>query len=214
MFEDEEPNVQRNEPLIKLYELLCSLITSLTPEITSLTLRDGSGERLNGYIDELRNLTNDDKLNDFKLSIQTSARGGTPYVSGEAYVRQLNGIVNYLFKIDPVISYYCSGPPNPKFSRPGSSPTFNNQFQAQQHTQQTTHVQVEFTQTIITITEALTNIEREFPDESSKENKFAKALKKSLPLAKDTLGIVALVLKVASEVGINPHDALKLLGLG
>jgi hypothetical protein len=210
---DDEPKPQRNDQLIKLYGLLCSLITSLTPEITKLNLRDGTGEKLNGYIDELIVLTNDTKLNDFKVPVYPIQRTGGRYVMGEAYVRQLSGLVNYLWSANDIISYYGSSPPDVKYSKSGSSPTFNNQIKAEQKTHQTTNVHIEFTQTIVSVTEALTNLEHDYPDESTKENKFAKAIKKSLPKVKDTLGIVSLVLTVASELGLDPKEVLKFLGL-
>lgn len=212
-YEDDTPRPARNEPLIKLYELLCALIGSLTPTTSASTLRDGTGERLNGYIDELVRLTHDDHLNDLRVKIQSGA-GGKPFVMGEAYARQLGGLVKYLFKINDVIGYYCAGPPEVKFSKSTSSasPTIN--FKAEQQNHQSTIVTVEFTQTIITLTEKLTNLERDFPDETSKENRFAKKLKASLSTAKDTLGIISEVLKIAGEVGIDPHSALKHLALG
>jgi hypothetical protein len=211
---DDEPKPQRNDLLIKLYNLLCSLITSLTPEITKLNLRDGSGEKFNGYIDELISLTNDKKLNDFKVPVYSIQRTGGRYVMGEAYVRQLSGLVNYLWSADETINYYCPAPPDVKFSKSGPSTTFNNQVKAEQQTHQTTNVHIEFTQTIVTVTEALTNLERDYPDESTKENKFAKAVKKGLPKVKNTLGIISLILTVANELGLDSKDVLKLLGLG
>ena len=210
---DDEPKPQRNDQLIRLYGLLCSLITSLTPEITKLNLRDCSGEKFNGYIGELIALTNDNKLNDFKVPVYAIKSTGGRYVMGEAYVRQLSGLVNYLWSTDNIINYYCSSPPDVKFSKSGSSPTFNNQFKAEQKAHQSTNVHIEFTQTIMTVTEALTNLERDYPDESAKENKFAKAIKKSLPKVKDTLGVMSLVLTVASELGLDPKEVLRLLGL-
>lgn len=212
MYDDDEPRPPENKPLINLYELLVSLISSLTPSITEKTLRDGSGERLNRYIDELIGLTQDNKLTDFKVQIRSI--NGNPAVSGDAYVRSLIGVANYLHKTNEIIGYYCAYPPEPKLGNgPKSPPTFTNQFNAEQQNQQTTTVQVEFNQTIISLTESLTNLERDHPDESSKENKFAKKLKRSLPTVKDTLSIIALVLKIAGEVGLSPDDALKLLKL-
>ncbi len=215
MFDDDEPTIPRNEPLIKLYELLCSLIEALTPDITSLSLRNGEGERLNAYIDELFGLTHDSKLNDFKLTIRSTERTGS-FVTGEAYVRALSGVANYMFKVDKVVGYWCAYPQQPKFSKQaaGLSPTtINNHLNADQQVAQTTSVQVEVNQTIVTLTEKLTNLEHQYPDEASKENKFAKALKKSLPTIKGTLEVVSLAIKVAGQVGLDPHTALKLLGL-
>jgi len=216
MNDEDEITPQRNDSLINLYELLSSLITSLTPSITTNILRDGSGEKLNRYIDELKSLTTDKKLEDFKIPIlhRTLNSKSYDYVRGEAYVRQLTGVVNYLHKVNKVIGYYCLGPPKPQFNKTGSSHTINNNLNAEQQTQQSTNVQIEFTQSIVTLTESLTNLEHEYPDETSKENKFAKALKKSLSTAKDSLGIVALILQVAGAVGLDPHTALKLLKLG
>lgn len=215
---DDENKVtpQRNDNLINLYELLSSLIASFTPSITTNILRDGSGEKLNRYIDELKGLTADNNLDDFKIAIlhRTLNSKSYDYVSGEAYVRQLTGVVNYLYKVNKIIGYYCLGPPKSQFNKTNSSHTINNNLNAEQQTQQSTNVQIEFTQSIVTLTESLTNLEHNYPDETSKENKFAKALKKSLSTAKDSLGIVALVLQVAGAVGLDPHTALKLLRLG
>jgi len=214
MFEDDEPTPARNEPLIKLYELLCSLIEALTPDITALSLRNGEGERLNSYIDELAGLMHDQKLNDFKLTLRHTDRIGN-FVTGEAYVRALTGVANYAWKVSDVLNYYCSYPQQPKFSKQAtnslaSSPTtINNHLNAEQNTT----VQIEVNQTIVDLTEKLTNLEHEYPDESSKENKFAKALKKSLPTIKGSLEAVSLAMKIAAQVGIDPHIALKLIGL-
>jgi len=213
MYDDDEPKPAKNKRLIDLYELLISLISSLTPTITEKTLRDGTGEKLNGYIDELIRQTQDVTLNDFKVQIRSL--NGHPTVSGDAYVRGLTGVVNYLHRTNDVIDYYCDGPPMPKLiGGMESSPTFANNFNAEQQNQQTTTVQVEFNQTIISLAEKLTNLERDYPDASSKENQFAKKLKASLPTVKDTLSIIALVLKIASEVKLDPSHVLKLLGLG
>lgn len=215
MFDDDEPTPARNEPLIKLYELLCSLIEALTPNITALSLRNGEGERLNSYIDELIGLTNDKNLNDFKLTIRHADRTGN-FVTGEAYVRALTGVTNYTWKVNETVSYYCSYPQQPKFSKQAatstaSSPTtINNHLNAEQNTT----VQIEVNQTIVSLTEKLTNLEHKYPDTSSKENQFAKALKKSLPTIKGSLEAVSLAMKIAAQVGIDPHLALKLLGLG
>lgn len=212
MYEDDEPTPPKNKPLIDLYELLVSLISSLTPSIAEKMLRDGSGERLNRYVDELISLTQDNKLTDFKVQVRNI--NGNPVVSGDAYVRGLTGVAHYLCKTNDIIGYYCVYPPEPKLSNsPKSSPTITNHFNAEQQNQQTTTVQVEFNQTIVSLAERLTNLERDHPDESSKENQFAKKLKKSLPTVKDTLSIIALVLKIAGEVGLNTNNVLKLLGL-
>lgn len=212
MYDDDGPKPPENKQLIGVYELLVALINSFTPSITQRTLRDGSGEKFNGYIDELRNLTNDARLNDFKVKINSV--NGHPASYGEEYVRSLFGVVNYLHNTNDTIGYYCAGPPANKFSSSAEgSPVFTNQFTAEQQNQQTMTARVEFNQTIISLSERLTNLERDYPDESSKENKFAKLLKKSLPTAKDTLSTISLVLKIAGQVGLGPDEAMKLLGL-
>ncbi len=214
-YDTADNNPAENKPLNKLYGLLCSLIEALTPDIARLNLKDGSGERLNGYIDELVGFTNDEKLRDFKLDIRQDHKG-INWASGEAYARQLVGLVNYLYKADESVNYYCGGPPAVKFSKgSGSGPTINNHLNADQRqaNEQKTTVSIDI-QTIITLTETLTNLERDNPDKASKENKFAATLKKHLPTAKSALDIVALVLKIAGEVGLNPQAALKMLGLG
>lgn len=210
---DDEPKPVRNERLIRLYELLSSLITSLTPTTYTLTLRDGTGEKLNVYIDEFITLTQDAALEDFKLKVHL-LNGHNPWVSGEAYVRQLTGLANYLYSTNKVIGQYCGNPPETKFNKNSSSTTYNNHLNADQNSSQTTTVQVDFTQTIVTLSSALTDLEHKFPNESGKENRFAKAMKAALPMAKDSLGIVTQVLKIAGEIGLDPHTVLKSLGLG
>lgn len=217
MFEDDDyqdSTPARDEPAIKIYNLLCSLIESITPNISDLTLRDGSGERFNAYIDQLVSITRDSTLNDFKLDI-IQLRQSKPYVTGESYIRKLVAATNYLVKTNISISYYCYPPTPPRFSNSSSSPstTVNNHLQAEQRSSQTTTVQIEFTQTIVTLSSTLTDLERQFPDENSKENKFAKRLKNALPLAKDSLGIVSEVLKIGNELNLNPQMILRLLGL-
>lgn len=206
-----------NKQVGNLYNLLYSLAEALSPDITSLNLRDGSGERFNGYIDELIQATNDIKLNDFKLDIRRDHKG-KPWTSGEEYSRQLVGIVKYLYKTNDSINYYGMALPDikfPKYGGGGNPTTINNHLSAEQSqdNQQTTTVTVEFTQTIMSLAETLTNLERDFPDRASKENKFAKALKDKLPTVKNTLDIMSLVLKIADQVGLNPQNILKLLNL-
>jgi hypothetical protein len=205
-----------NKPLIKVYGLLCSLIEAFTPDIAKLNLRDGSGERYTGYVDEALSHSQDQKLQDFKVRLRQDSRG-VAWVSGEEYARQIVGLVNYLYKTDESVGYYCGNPPLLKFSKGGGSgPVINNHLTAeqQQKSEQNTTVSIEFNQTIISLTETLTKLERDYPDKDSKENKFAGALKKALPNVKNTLDIVALVLKIAGEVGLNPQTAMKILGLG
>jgi len=206
---DNRPN--KDKDLIGLYELIISHINSLTPSIIKKTLTDGSGERLNGYIDELHVLTGDDRLKDFKVKIRVINNRACTY--GEEYSRSLYGIVNYLFKTNDVIGYFCAMPPTNLLTFSDSSPVFTNQFNAEQMNQQSTTVYIEFNQTIISLTETLTNLENAYPEAASKENQFAKRLKSSLSTVKDTLGIIALVLKIAAEVGLNPEQALGLLNL-
>ncbi len=207
------PTPTKNTPLIKLYERLCALLSSLPADITSRSLTDGAGERFNSYIEEIIGLTNDGTLRDFK--VESFSVGSRLHVKGEAYARQLEALANYLYKTDEVIGYYCGGPPAMRIGKLGGSgpTTVNNHLTADQQVSQSTNVQIEFNQTIVNITEALTNFEHTHPDESSKENVFAKQLKKVLPLAKDSLGIISSVLKIAGEVGIDPQTALKAIGL-
>jgi hypothetical protein len=204
-----------NKPLIKVYGLLCSLIEAFTPDIARMNLKDGSGERYNGYVDEAIKHSQDEKLADFKVKLRPDSRG-VVYVIGEEYARQIVGLVNYLYKTDESVGYYCGNPPQLKSSKGGGSgPVINNHLTAdqQQRNEQSTTVNVEFTQTIISLTETLTNLERDYADKNSQENKFAVALKKALPNVKGTLDILALVLKIAGEVGLNPQTAMKILGL-
>lgn len=218
MYGGNQQDPAENKQANNLYNLLYSLVEALSADITNLNLRDGSGERFNGYVDELIQATNDPKLNDFKLQIRQDHKGSN-WTSGEAYSRQLVGIVKYLHKTNDSIGYYCMALPDVKFSKRGGSnspTTINNHLNAEQSqdNQQTTTVTVEFTQTIMTLTEALANLEKDFPDKDSKENKFAKALKDNLPTVKSTLDIMSLVLKIAAQVGLNPQNVLKLLNLG
>ncbi|GEM_PF-2106790 len=223
MFEDDNYSDQtsapsRNEPLIKLYALLSALLTSLNPTSITLTLRDGVGERLNSYIDELIRITNDQSLNDFRIEIHYLGNTRKPYVTGEAYARQLVGLVSYLFNTNNVVNWYCSPPPeikynNSKQSAISSPTTVHNHLEARQESTQTTNVQIEFNQTLLTLGSALEKLEVAYPDEASKENKFAKALRKALPTVKDSLGILASVLRIAGEIGLDPHTISKSLGL-
>lgn len=212
-YEDDEPTPEKNAPLIKLYERLCALLSSLPADITSRSLTDGAGERFNGYVEEIVGLTNDSTLRDFK--VESFSVNSRLHVKGEAYARQLEALTNYLYKTDEVIGYYCGNPPVLRVGKSvgSGSTTVNNHLKADQQVSQSINVQVEFNQTIVNITEALTNLEHEYPDELSRENKFAKLLKKALPLAKDSLGIISLVLTIAGEVGIDPQTALKAVGL-
>lgn len=216
LYDSSDSAPAENKPLIKVYGLLCSLIEAFTPDIAKLNLRDGSGERYNSYVDEALTHSQDKQLNDFKVRLRPDNRGSS-WVSGEEYARQIVGLVNYLYRTDESVGYYCGNPPLLKFSKSGSSgPVINNHLTAeqQQRNEQSTTVNVEFNQTIISLTETLTNLERDYPDKDSKENKFAGALKKALPNVKSTLDIVALVLKIAGEIGLNPQTAMKILGLG
>lgn len=212
---DTDPQPEHNKPLIRLYEKLCALLTSLPPDIHKRTLKDRSGERFNTYIDQLTSLVPDGPLDDFKVEILTNQ--STPFVMGEAYIRQLSALTRYLYKTNPVIGYYCAYPPEGKFSKDSSaaSPptTVNNHLYSKQESTQTTTINIEFTQTVVSLAEALTRFEANNPDPNSKENVFARTLKKSLPMVKDTLGIIALTLKIAGDVDISPHISLKALGL-
>lgn len=210
-FGNDENAPPKNVPLIKLYQRLCALISSLPADITTRSLTDGAGVRLNGYIDEIIGITNDNTLNDFK--VESFMVTGKQHVKGETYARQLEALTNYLYKTEETIDYYCGDPPLRASGTNGAGPAIYNHVKADQQVSQSTNVHVEFNQTIINITEALTNFEHEHPDESSKENKFAKILKTSLPLAKDTLEIIGLVLRTAAQVGIDPQTVLKAMGL-
>lgn len=201
----------RNEELINTYQLLCSLISSQLPT-TTYDYSDGSGERFNGYIDELITTTGDKRLQDFKL--ETDTDDVHTFVVRESYVRQLVGLVDYLHRTNAVIGYYCGRPPQlQSATTQGSSPTIHNQLNAEQQVSQNVQFHIEINQTIVALAERATQIEYEYPDKTSKENRFAKAIKKALPTVKGTLDVVALVLKIATEVGIDPHAALKLLSL-
>lgn len=213
---NEDRYVNEDKHTNRLYNLLYSLVEALSPDIARLNLRDGSGERLNRYIDELVQATHDAKLDDFKVEIRRDHKGNN-YSFGEAYSRQLIGIVKYLYKTNDSISYYCMALSDIKLKSgiDSSSTTINNHLNADQSqdNQQTTTVTIEFTQTIVLLTEALTNLERDFPDTNSKENQFAKVLKDKLPTVKSTLDIMSLVLKIAGQVGLDPQNVLKLLNL-
>jgi hypothetical protein len=214
MYEYEnEPTPSKNTPLIKLYGLLCAILSSLPQDINKRTLTDGSGQKLNGYIDQIVSMTSDPSLNDFK--VETFYLNGKPRTSGEGYARQVSSLAHYLFSTNNIINYYCAPPPELKYPmlNDSNATTVNNHLQADQQVNQSTNVQIDFTQTIVNLTEALTKFECEHPDESSKENKFAKSFKKKLPSIKNTLEITALALKIASEIGIDPSTALKALGM-
>ncbi len=207
---DEKPRPSRNTELIKLYELLHALATSLPSTIATLSLRDGTGERFNSYIDEIISITHDNRLNDFKTRrYQVHSR---IYTSGEEYSRQLIGALHYLHQVDETLNYYCETPPVLK-SNEGSQPTINNQMSTQQNVNQSTNVEIEIRQTMLQLSDQLSEIERAHPDESSKENQFAKKLKEILPTLNGSLDLVSKILKVAAQVGISPQVALKLLGL-
>lgn len=213
---DDEPKPTNNIPLTRLYNLVCSLLSSISPDTVRGFLKDGSGDRFNGYVDQFIQMTSDTALNDFKVKIITIQ--GDNAVRGEEYARKMSALAQYLFSTNEVIGYYCGGPPQPN-TGPGAQvslapTTVNNHLQSDQNAIQSTEVRVEITQQIVALTEALTNFERDHPDEMSKENQFAKKLKEALPMVKNGLDIVALALKIAGEIGINPHIALKALGLG
>ncbi len=210
----DDPTPPHHLRLEQIYKVLISLLEAVSPDIVVRSLNDGSGERFNGYIDELIALTSDSTLKDFKVQIRTHTNG-SGFVKGEAYARQMHALSSYLHSTNATIGYYCMPPPDVRAGSGTHTPaaTVNNHLQSQQTSSQSTSVHVEINQQIVSITEALTNFERDHPDEASKENKYAKALKKALPTVKTSMDIVSLVLKVAGQVGIDPHTALKAIGL-
>lgn len=208
-YDDNTPRPADNKALTNLYKMLLSILSSQILDPANGIYQDGSGERLNSYVEQLKELTGDSVLDDFKVGINQGHN--FTFVRADEYLRNLSSLAHYLFDTNETIGYYCSAPPSAgsRKTSSGSSTTVNNHLQAEQ----TTSVQVEFSQNLISITEALTNFERDHPDETSKENKFAKALKGKLSTVKTSMEIIALVLRIAGEIGLNPQTALKALGL-
>jgi hypothetical protein len=200
----------------KLYNYLWGLNSSLVHSTVNTNINDHSWERYHSVLDELMKLTGDDLFLEYKVRvIPTHYKGSRPRtvysVLKDEFQRKVYQATFYLYK-----NYEgnLDEPKPPEALGVGDGLQPAAVVHQTQHNTQRTELSVEFHQTLMNLTEQLVKGEVDYPDEKSKENRFIRKLKELLPLAKSSVEIIATVLRVAKEYGIDPGDALKILKLG
>jgi len=91
-------------------------------------------------------------------------------------------------------------PQRPQVSE--SSIPIHQTFQQQQSNNQTNEISVEFNQTLITLSEILTQKEQEYESDAP-EKGFIEKLKSKLATVRSTIDVVKLILVIAAEFGLT-----------
>jgi hypothetical protein len=195
--------------LLKIYRYLSGLNTALIHSSEHGTIRDGSWQKYNHTIGELKSGLNDDYFKEYIVSIH-SFKDRQSVDKGE-FQRKVYSAAKYLHDQYSQVGDYTHTPEINNSNGDSSAPQAIA-YQTQS-SNQNTEVNIEFNSTLMQIAESLAKAEENHPESTSKENKFIKKLKSLLPAAKTTLEIMSLILKCAKEFGLDPSDAHKILGL-
>lgn len=195
--------------LEKTYNYLNGLNTSLIHSTEYDSLRDGSWNKYHEILGQLVSETGDSMFNEYKVHVRDVGMRTTtiPAVSKGEFQRKVYGATLYLH--ENYLSETTLAPARNTTTGASSPATVVHQVQ---ENHQSTEVNIEFNVTLVQLSEALTKAEAKHPDPESKENKFIKTVKASLPVAKSSLEIMKLVLDCATKFGLDPKTIASMFG--
>lgn len=190
--------IQRYQELQAINDGAASLEEPNTPSLRSV-------RRFNEIIEEISKGTGDDSLTHYTARIIDSYGIQTaPLSEFRQNVYTATRIIHENHLKDSTL------PPQQPIPSAAEQPQLQQSFQQNQSSNQTTEVSVEFNQTLIALTEILTQKEAEL-DDGTPEKGFIQKLKSRLSEARNTIDVIQLAMTFAAEFGLTVQQVKDLL---
>ncbi|GEM_PF-4891162 len=191
-------NEMKKEELKKIYNKVNAINNSLKVVENDKSLHDGSWDVFNQLAEQSSQELDDLHLLSFMI-VPTQYTHQAPFIMITDYKRKVFGLLDYLH--NQYLNDSTMAPDLPALMAAGLSTTVNQ-------TQQT-QVSVELNQTLISLTESLTTNADKFEPESP-ERKFIDKLRSAMSMAKSSIEVVFLIVKLAAEFGLTADQLAKI----
>lgn len=190
------------DELMKLYNQLTSMNTSLAAQAGKSTISDGTWDIFNKKMSILANALNDDHFLELQVRPKTDHRGGYFMIPSDL-IAKVYSATSYLFEQytkDYTTNY--PHPPSGKKDDQASQVSVNQVQNSKQDQTQTMEVNIEFNQTFKYIIEKITNATTLYQD-GTPEKSFINKLKNIISTAKSTAEIIKLIVVTGAEFGLT-----------